>query len=132
MTSISSALHRAVFSKVKTALAGKAAVIAGRLAAGQSWPAVHIGDVSVASNDGVGSERSSRTLQITVFSSSPGPAEAMDLIGDIKEALHRQPLSLTLSVGNVILMSIAREVVQLDSDGMTYTGTCWLEVQTSP
>lgn len=128
--SVSTALHTAVFSTLTTALAGHAAVIAGRLDPNQSWPAVHVGDVTVSSSDGIGSERSLRTVQITAFSEAAGPAEVMDLIGYIKAALHRQ--RITLSEGHAVDTRIAREATQLDGDGMTYTGSCWFEVRTSP
>lgn len=128
--SVSAAVHTAIFSTLQTALAGKAAVIAGRLDAGQTWPAVHVGDISVSSNDGINTLRSLRTVQLTVFSDFPGPVEAMNLIGDIKTALHNG--RMTIDDGHVILSKVARETTQLDADGMTYTGTVWVEVRTTP
>lgn len=130
-TSIGTAVHTALFSAIAALFDGEdVAVVAGPLAADQTWPAVHVGDVTTRADDAIGFNRSYRTVQVTVFSEFPGPAEVLDILGTIRTGLHGSPL--TLSAGEGIMVTVDRERTQLDADGLTYIGTCWVEVETVP
>ena len=129
MASVSTAMHTAVFSRLTSELSS-AAVFAGRLTSEQTWPAVYVGDVVEVERDGVGALRTRRVVQLTVYSDFPGPAEVLDILGEVKAAFHRR--DLPLSEGHAIVVRVTSTSSQLDADGMTYMGDATLEVITSP
>lgn len=97
---------------------------------GAAYPYVVIDSQLQVDADGIGARAEDRSVYLSIWSTYKGQKEVLDIVADIRAALHRtRP---TLDSGTAVWMTVARATTQRDADGETFQGLVTVRVRTQP
>jgi hypothetical protein len=125
MSDPSLALHTALLAAVKAAVSCD---VWDAVPQGSDYPYVTL-DSSISNTDEFLTLQSeTRFYYLGIWSRNYGQAEVLSIMSQIRDALHEQPLSL--SIGSVVSLRVERQRTVRESDNLTYMGQMTLRIIT--
>jgi len=119
------ALHKALLAAIKSAVDCD---VWDAVPQGSAYPYVTIDSIMSLPDEFLTLQSETRFIYLGVWSRQYGQAEVIQIMSQIRDSLHEQPLAL--ESGSVVSVRVERQRTVRESDNLTYMGNVTLRVIT--